>query len=94
MTFLYSSCAWNVQINLPLTLEIFLLTRRPCTAIVLSRDICIEVCEFCYKIFWSFYICLVWFIYGFANPTFLCKKKIMAKEKINITDKSNLNSLI
>lgn len=58
MTFLYSSCAWNVQINLPLTLEIFLLTRRPCTAIVLSQDICIEVCEFCYKIFWSFYTCL------------------------------------
>lgn len=75
MTFLYSSCAWNVQINLPLTLEIFLLTRRPCTAIVLSRDICIEVCEFCFKIFWSFYICLLSFIYGFANPTFLCKKE-------------------
>lgn len=50
MTFLYKGCAWNVQINLPLTLEIFFLTRRPCTVIVLSRDICIEVCEFCYKI--------------------------------------------
>lgn len=23
MTFLFNGCAWNVQINLPLTLEIF-----------------------------------------------------------------------
>lgn len=97
MTFLFNGCAWNVQINLPLTLEIFFKQAGLVPVIVLSRDIFIElcVCEFCLRFFGPFtYMFGVVYLWGLQVLHSFVKKDNGKRKKINITDKSNLNSLI